>query len=341
MLQEAKRKEALLYESLDHKKVHCYLCAHHCKIVPEKFGFCNVRENKEGKLYTHAYGNIVARNNDPIEKKPLFHLLPGSRSYSIAAIGCNFRCAFCQNWQISQSAEAALQNIPSVYVAPEAIVNAAVAANAQSISFTYTEPTIFFEYALDISQRARQQGLRTVFVTNGYMTEEALRMIQPYLDAANVDLKFYDDKKYRRICSGTLQPVLDTIRRMREHNIWVEVTTLVIPGENDSAEELRNIARFIAQTGKEIPWHISAFHPDYHFMDHEATAMDSLDRSYMIGKEAGLWYVYKGNVAEESNTFCHNCNELLIERQWFNVLNNRLTDTNKCPKCGKQLEGMF
>ena len=289
-------KEALLYKKLSGKNVSCFLCSHHCLISDGSFGICQVRQNKGGTLYTYAYGEVAAANVDPIEKKPIFHILPGSRSFSVASIGCNFTCGFCQNWQISQKKEADKLAIGQTAMPAQEIVANALKYKCESISYTYTEPTIFFEYALEAAKLAKEKGLYNIFVTNGYMTKEALEVIGPYLDAANVDLKFFDDEKYRRICGARLKPVTESIALMRKMDIWVEVTTLLVPGENDSVGQLKGIASFIAGVGKEIPWHISRFHPDYKMNDLEATALSTLKDAYKIGKDAGLRYVYIGNV---------------------------------------------
>lgn len=331
-------KEALLYKKLSDKKVSCFLCSHHCLISDADFGICRVRQNKGGTLYTYAYGEVAASHVDPIEKKPIFHILPGSRSFSIAVAGCNFRCGFCQNWQISQAKEAKRLGLKSQPMAPDEIVRYALETKCASISYTYTEPTIFFEYAHDTAKIAKENGLYNIFVTNGYMSQEALEMISPYLDAANVDLKFFDDEKYRKICGARLKPVLETILLMRRFKIWVEVTTLVVPGENDSADELKGIATFLSGVGKEIPWHISRFHPDYKMPDKEATPLSVLQKAYEIGKDAGLRYVYIGNALEEETTYCHRCGEVLISRLGFEVTKNRLKN-GKCPKCDTLLSG--
>lgn len=332
-------KEALLYQKLPDKKVSCYLCSHHCQISDGNFGICQVRQNKEGTLYTHAYGAVVAANVDPIEKKPLFHMLPGSKSFSIAALGCNFRCGFCQNWQISQKEEAVKLGLGQEKMSPQEIVARAQEAGCKSISYTYTEPTIFFEYALETARLAQGKGLYNIFVTNGYMTQKALEMIKPYLDAANVDLKFFNDERYLRICGGRLKPVLETISLMRELGIWVEVTTLVVPGENDSADGLKGIASFLAGVGKEIPWHISRFHPDYKMVDHDPTPLATLQEAYKIGKDTGLRYVYIGNVWEEEKTCCYKCAKVLISRLGFEVSNNCLKN-GRCPDCNTKLDGL-
>jgi pyruvate formate lyase activating enzyme len=251
-------KEARLWKKLDNQMVHCYLCAHECKILESKFGVCGVRQNVQGVLYTMVYADVIAANIDPIEKKPLYHFLPGSRSYSIATIGCNFKCGFCQNWQISQASAKEDYGHARREVLPRQVVEEAVKNNCRSISYTYTEPTIFFEFAFDTAQLAEEAGLYNVFVTNGYMTRQALETIQPYLTAANVDLKSFSDASYKKNCQARLQPVLDTISSMKSLGVWVEVTTLVIPGENDSDNELKHIAEFLAGVDCMIPWHISS-----------------------------------------------------------------------------------
>ncbi|MDD5348135.1 MAG: AmmeMemoRadiSam system radical SAM enzyme [Candidatus Omnitrophica bacterium] len=335
------KKEAYLYEKLDDKKVHCFLCAHQCRIADGKFGFCGVRKNEAGTLYSMVYGNVISANVDPIEKKPLYHFLPGSYSFSIATIGCNFRCGFCQNWEISQTNVRDGSRIAGRPLSPEEAVQAAITSECQSISYTYTEPTIYFEYAYDIAKLARAKGLRNVFVTNGYMTRQAIEMIKPYLDAANVDLKFFKDESYKKICSGSLQPVLDSIKFMRESDIWVEVTTLVLPGENDSPGELQGIAEFLAGVDKDMPWHISRFFPNYKFTDGAATPEATLKKAQELGSKAGLRYVYVGNVYGWGNdTSCHNCKKLLIKREGFSVLENNIAK-GACSFCKTPIPGAF
>ncbi|MEW6170163.1 MAG: AmmeMemoRadiSam system radical SAM enzyme [Candidatus Omnitrophota bacterium] len=332
-------KEAVLYKKTANLEVECFLCSHFCRIKEGKFGFCGVRQNIKGVLYTHSYGKVIAKNIDPIEKKPIFHMLPGSSSFSIATLGCNFRCGFCQNWQISQIKEIEDLNRKVYDIKPEEIVREAKESNCKSISYTYTEPTIFFEYAFDIAKLAKKEGLYNIFVTNGYMTKEALELIKPYLDAANVDLKFFNNDGYKRVCAGSLRPVLETIDLMHKLNIWVEVTTLVIPGENDSAKELKGIAEFLVSVGKEIPWHVSRFHPDYKLTNLSPTPLEKLEEAYEIGKMAGLKYVYVGNVLEEEKTYCASCRKDLIVRSSFGVITNNLKN-GKCPKCGTVLDGL-
>jgi len=332
-------KEADLYEKLEANKVHCFLCSHHCIISDGKFGVCNVRENRGGILYTQSYGRLVAQHIDPIEKKPLYHFLPGSSSFSIAAMGCNFQCGFCQNWQISQVKEAKSLGVNPQEVEPEEVVKQAKRSGSKSVSYTYTEPTIFFEYAYAIGQLAKEEGLYNVFVTNGYMTEEMIHKIHPYLDAANIDLKSFSDDYYRKLCKGRLAPVLKSIETLKKLNIWVEVTTLVLPGQNDSEEELGKIAGFLASVDLSIPWHISRFYPQYKMDNLESTPIKTLDRAYEIGKGAGLRYIYLGNVGRGNNTYCDKCGKLLIERLGFSIKHYKLRE-GRCPDCQTSIDGV-
>lgn len=333
-------KEALLYRKLDDGKVSCILCSHRCEIEEGRRGICRVRENRGGTLFTHSYGELIARNVDPIEKKPLYHFLPGTASYSIAAAGCNFQCDFCQNWQISQVSEAEKLGVRSRKTAPEEVVREALRSGSRSISYTYTEPTVFFEFAYDVARQAKEKGLANVFVTNGYMTGEMLDLTAPFLDAANVDLKSFRDDFYRRVCKGKLDPVLRSIEKMKQLGVWVEVTTLIVPGLNDAAEETEGIARFIAGVNREIPWHISRFHPQYR-MDHlDATPLRTMERAYEIGKKAGLEYVYLGNVMGKANhTYCPKCGTMLIKRSGFSITENTIRD-GKCSGCGNTIPGV-
>jgi pyruvate formate lyase activating enzyme len=332
-------REALLYEKTVDGKVHCRLCSHYCTISPGKRGICSVRENRDGMFYSLVYGKLVSRNVDPIEKKPIFHLSPGSKSYSIATAGCNFKCLHCQNFEISQYPREH-PDIPGHETTPESVVNEAVNNGCHSIAYTYTEPTIFFEFAYDCAQLARKRGLRNVFVSNGYTAPEATRMIAPYLDANNIDLKG-DDDFYKRVAGGSLQPVLDTIKLMKEYGVWVEITTLIIPGLNDSEEFLRWTAEFIRSVDPAMPWHVTAFRPTYRLMDTPSTSLSVLRRARQIGLAAGLKYVYEGNVPGEGgeNTWCPECGELLIERCGFSLAAVKIIG-GKCTKCGTLIEGI-
>ena len=334
-------KEAMLWRGLEGNKVDCFLCAHRCKVVEGKFGVCGVRENRDGKLVTRVYGEVIAAHIDPIEKKPLYHFLPGTTSFSIATVGCNFRCPFCQNWQISQVTKTDKRFADSQALSPEEAVRLARMRGCRSISYTYTEPTIFFEYAHDTARLARDVGLANVFVTNGYMTAEALRTIQPFLDAANVDLKAFRDETYKKICGARLQPVLDSIRLMRKLGIWIEITTLVVPALNDSDGELGEIARFIASVSPEIPWHISRYHPDYEYDQAPATPLGTLQKAGQIGKDEGLKYVYIGNVwGESEHTECPQCGKTVLRRSGFSMEENKIKG-GKCPFCGAPVAGVY
>jgi pyruvate formate lyase activating enzyme len=334
-------KEAYLYEKLDGKRVRCFLCSHRCLIKEGSKGICGVRENAEGTLFTLVYRKLIAKNVDPIEKKPLFHFLPGSSSFSIATVGCNFRCRFCQNSDISQM-PADEGQIWGQDTDSESVVNRAVAAGSATIAYTYTEPTIYFETALDTARIAVHRGVRNIFVSNGYMTEECLREIGADLHGANVDLKAFTEKFYKEQCGARLAPVLKSIEDMAQNGVWVEVTTLLIPGLNDSEQELRGIADFLRGINPGIPWHISRFHPTYRLTDVPPTSPRSLQRAREIGLEQGLRYVYTGNLPgdEGENTFCHHCGELLIARYGFRVRKNAIREGN-CPKCATPIPGVW
>ncbi|MBM4276066.1 MAG: AmmeMemoRadiSam system radical SAM enzyme [Deltaproteobacteria bacterium] len=333
---------ARFWEKMGDSKVQCHLCAHECKIDPGKRGLCHVRENQEGVLYTLVYGRVIAENVDPIEKKPLFHFLPGSRSYSIATVGCNFMCLHCQNYDISQYPRTHEGRIAGKDRTPQEIVAQALASRSASISYTYVEPTIFMEYALDVAREARKKGLRNVFVSNGYMTEQSAAALAEFIDGDNVDLKSMRDDFYRKVCKAHLQPVLDTIPRLKKAGVWVEVTTLVIPGHNDSDEELTEIARFIHGVDPGIPWHVSAFYPTHQMLDRPRTPPATLLQAREIGLKAGLRYVYTGNIPGEGgeNTYCYQCGELLIRRLGYSIRSNKIEE-GKCPQCQAAIDGVW
>lgn len=341
-------QQALLFEKLENHHVRCGLCAHRCLIASGKKGICLVRENHGGTLYSLVYGIPLSQAVDPVEKKPLFHFYPGSTAFSIATVGCNFRCAFCQNADISQMPRDRGQ-IQGRTASPEEVVETAVWNGCRSIAFTYTEPTIFFEYSYDIARLAHAAGIASVYVTNGYMTREMLELFQgltdghePWLDAANVDLKAFRDETYRRICGARLQPVLDSLKSMKELGVWVEVTTLVVPDMNDSEAELKDIAQFIAhELGVDTPWHVSRFHPDYKMDDRPATPPDTLRQAYELGREAGLRYIYVGNLpgAHLEDTHCPNCGTAVLRRWGFQVI-ERHTRQGQCAACGTPIAGV-
>ena len=356
-------KEARFYDRLEGGRVQCRLCPHDCLIPDGGRGVCAVRYNSGGTLFSLVADRIVSHSLEPIEKKPLFHFHPGSLAYSIATVGCSLRCSFCQNWEISQwprerlpkhlepaAAEAdpvcprssrLADRIPGEFVTPEQIVRAALNGGARSIAYTFTEPTIFYELAYETACLARTQGLANVFVTNGYINEAPQRELAQVLDAANVDLKFFRDQSYRHLSRVKLQPVLDAIRRYHELGVWLEVTTLIIPGVNDSDDELREIAAFICGISPEIPWHVSRFHGAYDMRTVPPTPAQTLRRAAEIGREAGLRYVYKGNLSGDGgeNTHCHQCGKRLIQRFGFQVLANQI-QRGACPSCGTPVAGV-
>jgi len=335
-------KEAMLYEKLEDKKVRCFLCAHGCHISEGKRGICAVRENIDGTLHSLVYGKVISANIDPIEKKPLFHFLPGSASFSIATAGCNFRCEHCQNYEISQFPKARPDvPIPGTDMTPGEVVNLAEKNKCESISYTYTEPTIFLEFAYDCAKLARERGIKNVFVSNGFMTPESVRLIAPYLDGNNIDLKG-SDEFYKKICHARVEPVKETIRLMKELGVWVEVTTLIISGYNDSEEDLRSIAEFIKSVDPAIPWHVSQFYPTYKLTDAPRTPVKTLRWARQMGLDIGLKYVYEGNVPGEGgeNTYCSNCKGVLVNRFGFSIGKNKIKD-GKCADCGMQIDGVW
>jgi pyruvate formate lyase activating enzyme len=355
--------EARFYKPLAGREVLCTLCPHDCHVCEGGRGACGVRYNKSGKLYTLVYDKVVSRILDPVEKKPLFNFLPGSMAYSIATVGCNLRCAFCQNWEISQWPKEHLpkhveegkekeplcpvlltmeRSIPGEAVTPAEIVQGALRAGAASIAYTYTEPTIFYELAYDTAVLARANGLKNIFVSNGFISEAPLRQLAGVLDAINIDLKFFSEESYRRISRARLQPILDAIRLYHDLGVWVEVTTLVIPGLNDSEQELHGIAEFVRSVGAEVPWHISQFYPAYKMENYPVTPLDTLHRAAKIGRDCGLRYVYEGNVqgSTEANTYCYCCQTLLIKRYGFHVLANRIRE-GRCPECNTLIDGVW
>ena len=320
-------------------QVHCFLCAHQCRIGPGGVGTCGVRENREGVLYTLVYGCPISTAVDPIEKKPLFHFLPGTSTYSLATVGCNFACTFCQNADISQM-PADQGKIVGRPMSAEQVVAGALAAGCRSVSYTYTEPTIFYEYARDCARLATEAGLKNVFVTNGFMTRQMLADIDGDLHAANVDLKSFSDEFYRVLAGARLKPVLDSIRRLHEMGVWTEVTTLLIPGRNDGDDELRDLASFLASVSPDIPWHVSRFYPMYRLLDAPPTPVETVEKAVGIGREAGLRYVYGGNVPGHSSesTSCPSCGKTVIERAGHSLSSNRVAG-GRCPGCGEQIPG--
>jgi pyruvate formate lyase activating enzyme len=333
-------KEALFYEKAERLKVKCFLCAHHCLISDGKRGICGVRENRGGTLFSLVYGKLISMNVDPIEKKPFFHFYPASTSLSVSTVGCNFKCKHCQNYDISQYPRKH-DDIPGENISPEQVVNAAEKAGCKSISYTYTEPTIFFEFAYDCARLAHERGIKNVFVSNGYTSPEAVKAIAPFLDGNDIDLKG-GDEFYRKICGARLQPVLDTISLMKELGVWVEITTLIIPSYNDSRESLSAIIEFIKSVDDAIPWHVTQFYPTFEILDQPRTPLEKLREVRDMGLKMGLKYVYEGNVPGEGgeNTYCPDCGELLIERFGYRIIQNRIAQ-GTCFKCKARIEGVW
>ena len=341
MDEQTQLKRAVLWEPAEDKKVRCGLCHWKCIIADGGLGRCHVRKNIDATLFSLNYDKLCAASSDPIEKKPLFHFQPGSKSFSIAAPGCNFQCVFCQNWQISQMPHQ--QNVlDGSACSPEKIVLTALQSGCQSIAYTYTEPTIFMELCSETAELAKKKGLKNIFVSNGFMSIEAVDFAKPWLDGINIDLKAFTEKYYRDLCKARLAPVLETIRTIAQKtDIWLELTTLVVPGKNDSDDELQSIAEFIAkEVSVDTPWHVSRFYPQYHMTDRMPTESKDLKRAYDIGREAGLRYVYVGNLPGDraESTFCYSCGALLIERQGYQVLQNHIED-HCCPQCGAEIAG--
>ena len=334
-------KEAFLYEKLEQNKVRCNLCNHRCVIREGSRGICRVRENRNGTLYSLVYDKVIPPLLDPIEKQPLFHFLPGSTTFSIATVGCNFRCKFCQNHKISQLPHD-FNKIAGELIPPEVIIDYAIKNDAKSISYTYTEPTVYFELCFDTARIAIEKDLKNVFVTNGYMTKECLKKIYPYLHAANVDIKSFRSQFYRNLCGAQFKHVLKTIELIKSLGIWLEVTTLIIPGYNDSKEELKDIAKFLVSLDPTIPWHVIKFYPEYKLITCPSTPENTLYKAREIGLSEGLKYVYTGNVPGDQgeNTYCPNCKKLLVKRDGFYISKFNLKN-GICPYCQEKIEGIW
>lgn len=334
-------KQTRLFKMLASGRIRCDSCAHHCLLAEGESGRCGVIQNRDGVLFSLNYGRCAAMHADPIEKKPLFHFLAGQRAFSVAASGCNMRCLHCQNSDLSQSPVDS-RRIYGHDATPQEIVRAAGEHHCSIIAYTYSEPAIFFDYAYEAAGAAREQAIKNVFVTNGFWSERGLDLMAPLMDAANVDLKFFTDQLYYDICGARLKPVLHTIRRMKELGIWVELTTLLIPGLNDSEKELTDMAEFIVDLDPGIPWHISRFHPSYRMQDRPATSVEAIISARRIGLDSGLRYVYTGNLPGEEgeSTFCPVCSALLIRRFGYSIMENRL-EHGKCPDCLVPVAGVW
>ncbi|MBU0757472.1 MAG: AmmeMemoRadiSam system radical SAM enzyme [Nanoarchaeota archaeon] len=335
-------KQAQFYKKLEYESVQCQLCPHNCILKPNKKGLCGVRQNIDGILFSLNYDKLSALAIDLIEKKPLYHFFPGKKTLSIAAQGCNFSCSFCQNSYTSQAPKPETNMIKGENVPPERIVELAVKNDSEIISYTYSEPTIFYELAYETAKLAHEKGMKNVFVTNGFINPEPLRKIAPYLDAANIDLKSFSDKFYNKTCGGSLKPVQDAIKLYHELGIWLEVTTLLIPDENDSDDEIRQIADFIAGISTDIPWHISRFHPDYKMTENPVTPIETLEKAYDIGRASGLYHIYLGNVhpGAHENTSCPECKKQIIKRSDFTILEKHI-ESGRCSYCKNRISGRW
>jgi len=337
---ETPLKEALYYEKLENKSVQCHICPRNCIISDGKRGFCGVRENRAGTLFSLSYGKLVSVHVDPIEKKPLFHFYPATSAFSIATAGCNLRCKFCQNWEISQRKP---EEVHYSYIEPRQLVNKAKESGSPTIAYTYTEPTIFYEYMLETAKLARQVGLKNIMHSCGYINEEPLRELIPYLDAANIDLKGFSDDYYQKLSEATLEPVLNTLEILKKEGVHLEITNLVLPGFNDDPEIIIKMCLWIKENlGTDVPLHFSRFFPMYQLLSLNPTPVASLERARKIALDCGLKYVYIGNVAGHpaENTYCPRCGKLLIERKGYFILQNNIQD-GKCRYCGERIEGVW
>ncbi|MGC8880737.1 MAG: AmmeMemoRadiSam system radical SAM enzyme [Minisyncoccia bacterium] len=337
-------EKAFLFKKLEKSKVECLACNHHCILEESQTGICGVRKNINGELRLLVYSKPVAVNIEPIEKKPFFHFFPGKAAFSLGTIGCNFGCEFCQNWEISQlpKISKSSQIFETEEWSPEKIIAYCKENSIPIIAYTYNEPTIWTEYVLEIMKLAKKEKIKNVWVSNGFMSKKTIKLISPYLDAINIDLKSFRDEFYRKICKARLEPVKENIKKIFEMGIWEEITTLIIPGYNDSEKELKEIAKFLCNISPDLVWHITAFYPAYKMLDIPSTSLKTLIKAYQIGKEAGLKYVYTGNIPDKNleSTFCPNCQEKLIERWGIEMIKNNLKN-GKCPRCGQKIPGIW
>ncbi|MCF6265776.1 MAG: AmmeMemoRadiSam system radical SAM enzyme [Desulfuromusa sp.] len=338
-------KTAWLSKKLTSGKVLCQACSQSCKLDEDEYGICGARKVADGELKLLVYGRSAAVSIDPVEKKPLFHFLPESSAFSVGTVGCNFSCKFCQNYDISQYPKEHNHEIVGQKLPPERIVELAIENGCQSIAYTYNEPIIFFEYTFDTAKLAHEKGLKNIYVTSGYETHKAIDLLAPYIDGMNIDIKAFTDKFYKEICGARLKPVLEAVKYAHKKGIWLEVTTLLIPGKNDSDEEIRNIAKFIAELDPSIPWHLSAFYPTYKMLDVPPTPGSTLRRAYKIGREEGLKYLYVGNIDDDdhTSTYCPKCGKRVIDRRGRigQYVTNELDENGTCPHCDSELEGVW
>ncbi|NQV08754.1 AmmeMemoRadiSam system radical SAM enzyme [Candidatus Woesearchaeota archaeon] len=332
-------KEGLFYKKINKNTIQCELCPRLCKLQDKKIGFCHVRQNIKGKLYSMVYGKAVAVHIDPIEKKPLFHFYPGSNVFSFGTVGCNLRCKHCQNWEISQIEGG---EYPGQDLSPEKIIDLCIDNNCKSIAATYNEPTIFYEYMLDAFKLAKKNNIKTTAVSNGFVCKEPMKKLLKYLDAVNVDLKGFTNKFYGKTTTAWLEPVLDTLKLINKSDTWLEITNLMIPTLNDDPETVEKMVKWIKDNlGKEVPVHFTAFYPYYELNHLPPTSEKTLEKAHEIAKKHGLKYVYVGNIRtdDKENTYCPKCNEILIERVGFNILQNNIKK-GKCD-CGRKISGKF
>ena len=336
-------REGELYEKLDRNRVRCFACGHCCPIPEGQPGVCKVRTNRGGTLYV-PWGYVGGVQSDPIEKKPFFHAYPGALAYSFGMLGCDLHCAYCQNWVTSQALRDPAAVSSLIETTPEKLVREALRQGAKAVVSTYNEPLITSEWSRAVFQEARAAGLATAFVSNGNGTPQVLEYLQPWVDLYKVDLKSFDEGHYHKL-GGRLQPILETIRRLHQMGIWVEIVTLVVPGFNDSDDELKRMAEFLASVSPDIPWHVTAFHKDYKMTDPENTPPETLLRAARIGRKAGLRFVYVGNLPAQAgdweNTRCPDCQALLIERHGYRIQSYHISSSGSCPSCGKKIPGRW
>jgi len=334
-------KEAYFYQKLENQVVQCQLCPRRCVIQPGKRGFCQVRENRDGKLFSLVYGRPCSVHIDPIEKKPLFHFLPASSAFSIATVGCNLKCLFCQNWQISQARP---EDVESVYLEPQELVRRVRQAGSPTIAYTYTEPVIFYEYMLDTAKLAKEQGIRNIMHSNGHINEEPLRQLCKYLDAANIDLKGFSQKFYNEMSLGNLDSVLKTLKILKEEGVWVEITNLILPGHNDDTETIAKMCLWIKENlGGDTPVHFSRFWPMYKMLSLNPTPIATLEKARKIAKDCGLKYVYIGNIPGHigESTYCPNCGKVIIKRSGYSILGVNLDEQGRCKFCEENISGVW
>ncbi|MBN3037800.1 MAG: AmmeMemoRadiSam system radical SAM enzyme [Candidatus Omnitrophica bacterium] len=334
------KREARYYQQVDSQTVRCQLCPHQCLLINGMRGICRVREAQGGKLYTYVYGNPCSYHVDPIEKKPIYHMLPGTLSFSIATAGCNLRCRFCQNWTISQRTP---EEVNSLEMGPQEVIAATLRSQCDSIAYTYSEPIIFYEYMFDTAKLAREQGLKNVMVTAGYINEQPLRELCKYIDAANVDLKGFDEKYLLEVCGQKLTPLLEALKIFKEEGVWIEITNLIVPTLNDDMETIKEMCIWIKDNlGDEVPLHFSRFSPMYQLKNLYLTPLATMEKAKEVADSAGLKFVYIGNVPGHpaQHTYCPDCKNMLIERVGYSIKQNNIVD-GKCKFCGRPIPGIW